>query len=99
MRRLAKKDFASADSLTHIPQGPTLSVNSRPTYELENPEQFDALCFAKMKLQRDGTKFDMVATSQSFFSFGSNIILRQTPCELEIMLPHIVLSYDVRLEN
>ena len=85
----------------HIPQAPTHIV---PTHDLENhenSEQFDAVRFAKMRLQKDGKNFDMVATSPKFFSFsiGSDIILPRTPCELKIMLAHIVSNYDVRLEN
>ena len=64
MRRLARKHFAG----THTP------LNSMPTHDhdlenLENPEQFDAsgFCFAKMKLQKDVKKFDMVAASPKFF--------------------------------
>ena len=73
MRQLAKKDYAFADYLAprpHTPQGPTLSVNFTPTHDLvenhENPEQFNAFRFAKMRLQKDGKKVDVVATSQTF---------------------------------
>jgi len=64
---------------------------------LENPEQFDAsgFCFAKMKLQKDVKKFDMVAASPKFFCSDPY----WAPCDLEIMVAHIILNYDVRLEN
>ena len=85
----------------------TVSVNStqahhdRETYE--NPEQIEGFRFAKMRLQQDSRKYDIVATSPKLLPFGYGRLACPgryfAACKLRIMLAHIVLNYDVKMEN
>ena len=67
------------------------------------PEQVEGFCFAKMWLQQDSKKYDIVATSPKFLPFGCG--RHACPghyfaaCKLKIMLAHTVLNYDVKMEN
>ena len=106
MMRVAREDYTFADG-TRIPQGTTVGVNLTQAHHdpetYENAEQFDGFRFAKMRLQQDSKKYDIVATSPQFLPFGHG--RHACPgryfaaCELKIMLAHIVLSYDVKMES
>ncbi|EDR01384.1 uncharacterized protein LACBIDRAFT_310984 [Laccaria bicolor S238N-H82] len=103
MVRIAKEDYTFADG-THIPQGTTVGVNLAQAHHdpetYENPKEFDGFRFAKMRLQQDSKKYDIVSTSPEFFTFGYE--RHACPgryfaaCELKIMLAH---NYDVKTEN
>ena len=73
MMRVARKDYTFADG-TGIPQGTTVSVNPTQAHHdpdtYETAEQFESFCFAKMRLQQDSRKYDIVASSQKFLPFG-----------------------------
>ena len=106
MMRVAREDYTFADG-TRIPQGTTVGVNLTQAHHdpetYENPEQFDGFRFAKMRLQQDSKKYDIVTTSPQFLPFGHG--RHACPgryfaaCELKIMLAHIVLNYDMKMEN
>ena len=106
MTRVAKKDYTFLDD-PHILQGTTVSVNSKQAHHdpetYENPEQFESFRFAKIRLQQDSQKYDIVATSPKFLPFGYG----RHACpgryfaafKLKIMLAHTVLNYDLKMEN
>ena len=108
MKRIAREDYTFADG-TRIPQGTSVGVNVTQAHHdpetYENPEQFDGFRFAKMRPQHWDSKklYDIVATSPQFLSFGYG--RHACPgryfaaCGLKIMLAHVVLNYDVKMEN
>ena len=104
MMRVARKDYTFADG-THIPQGTTVSVNLTQAHHdpetYENPEQFEGFRLAKMQLQQDRKKCDIVATSPKFLPFGHGRRPRRyfAACTLKIMFAHTVLNYEVKMEN
>ena len=106
MTRVARKDYTFADG-TRIPRGTTVSVNPTQAHHdpetYENPEQFEGFRFAKMRLQQDSKKCDIVATSPKFlpFGYGRHACPARyfAACKLKIMLAHTVLDYDVKMEN
>ena len=76
---------------------------SRPGHVRKSPGQFEGFRFAKMRLHHDGKKYDIVATSPKFLPFGYG--RHACPgryfaaCKFKIMLAHMVLNYDVNMEN
>lgn len=98
MRRLAK-DCAFTDHLAPIFLRDRHSASILRQHMIENPEQFDAFRCRKIGYKRMARNSTWLPPSQSFFSFESDVTLPQTPCELKVMLAHIVLNYDVRLED
>ena len=106
MMRVAGKDYTFADG-TRILQGTTVSANPTQAHHdpetYENPGQFDGFRFAKLQLQQDNKKYNIVATSPKFLPFGYG--RHACPgcyfaaCKLKIMLAHAVLNYAVMMEN
>ncbi|KAF9233836.1 cytochrome P450 [Melanogaster broomeanus] len=108
MRR-APKDFTFSDG-TMIPKGTMVSFASRFTHldnELyENAETFDPFRFSDMRDREEdgeGAKYQMASTSPEYLAFGHG----RHACpgrffaasELKTMLAHIVVSYDIKLED
>ena len=69
----------------------------------EDPETFDPFRFVKMRERNTSKKFDMVSTSCDSLAFGHGIHACPgryfAASELKLMLAHLVVNYDVRLEN
>ena len=69
-----------------------------------DPSTFDPWRFFKLKEQdTSGKRFDMVSTGHDSLTFGYG---RHTcpgryfaACELKLMFAHLVMNYDVKLEN
>jgi len=106
MTRIALKDFTFTDG-TFIPKGTNVSIAAemhRDENNYANPEIFDGFRFADMGLSAgDSGKYQMVATSPDHLVFGHG----RHACpgrffaanELKMMMAHLVLTYDVKLEN
>ncbi|GLB41513.1 putative cytochrome p450 [Lyophyllum shimeji] len=107
MERVARQPFTFSDG-TYIPKGTVIAVASQATH-LDNanypdPNVFDPLRFVdKTKKENAGRKVDMVSTHSDFVAFGHG----RHACpgrffaanELKIMLAHVVMNYDVKLEG
>ena len=104
--RVARKDYTFADG-TRILQETTASVNPTQAHHdpetYENLEQFDGFRFAKMRLQQDSKKCNIVATSSTYlpFGYGRHACSGRyfAACKLKIMLAHTILNYGVKMEN
>ncbi|KIM38977.1 hypothetical protein M413DRAFT_447338 [Hebeloma cylindrosporum] len=107
MQRVAVKDHTFTDG-TMVPRGTTLAVALDSVHLNENiysdPLTFDPFRFVKLKEQdTTGRKFDIVTTSVESLAFGHG--RHACPgryfaaCELKVMFAHIVMNYDVKLEN
>ena len=112
--RLAQQDFTFSDG-TRVPKGTAMSVYISPTHLdetiYEDPSKFDGFRFVKMKerQRQDGSnassekRFDIVTLSVNFLGFGYG----RHACpgrffvanEMKLMLAHIVLTYEVKLET
>jgi len=105
--RVAVKDFTFSDG-TFIPKGTYVAAPSRPLHlddELyENANTFDPFRFSDMRDEEGGgTKHHFVSTSPEYLPFGHG----RHACpgrffaanELKSMLAHIVVTYDVKLED
>ncbi|KIM55430.1 hypothetical protein SCLCIDRAFT_1150094 [Scleroderma citrinum Foug A] len=105
--RKAVRDVTLSDG-TLIPEGTHVSI---PTYAIhhdhnvyENPEIFDPFRFVRLQDKLGGgTRYQMVAVHPESLGFG----LGKAACPgrffaamlLKSMLTHIILSYDVKLED
>ena len=105
MTRVARKDYTFADG-TRIPQETTVSFHPTQAYHdpeaYENPELFEGFRFAKMWLQQDSKRYDIVATSKFLpFGYGRYVCAGRyfAACKPKIMVAHTVLNYDVKMEN
>ena len=107
MQRVAVQDHTFSDGTT-LPRGTTLGVAMQIAHLDEKiyPDalKFDPFRFVKLKEQETtGRRFDIVATSIDSLPFGLG--RRVCPgryfaaCELKLMFAHMVLTYDVKLEN
>jgi cytochrome P450 len=106
MSRTAVKDFTFTNG-TFIPKGTMLHVAATVHKDDENytnPDIFDGFRFANMDVPEDDDgKQRMVSTSLSFLAFGHG----RHACpgrffatlELKVMMAHLVLNYDIKLEN
>jgi len=107
MQRITVQDHTFSDGTT-VPRGTTVAVASRNAHLDENiyPDalNFDPFRFVKFKEQETtGRRFDMVTTSIDSLAFGHG----RHACpgryiaayELKLMLAHVVMTYDVKLEN
>ena len=68
----------------------------------EHPELFEGFCFAKMWLQQDSKRYDIVATSKFLpFGYGRYVCAGRyfAACKPKIMVAHTVLNYDMKMEN
>ena len=107
MQRVAVKDHTFADGTT-VPRGTTVAValDSVHLNDKIYPDAltFDPFRFVKLKEQdTTGRKFDIVTTGVDSLAFGHG--RHACPgryfaaCELKLMFAHIVMTYDVKLEN
>ena len=107
MPRKVIKDHTFADG-TKVPRGTTVSVATENAHLNENlyPDAltFDPFRFVKLKEQdATGRKFDIVTTSNDSLAFGHG--RHSCPgryfaaCELKLMFAHVVMNYDVKIEN
>ena len=111
LNRVAVKDFTFSDG-TVIPAGTTVGVSIHKVHfnekVYEDPMTFDPFRYVKMKeaAERKGEtdkRFDMVTTSVDGLQFG----IGRHACpgrffaasELKLMLAHVVVTYDVKLEK
>jgi len=107
MARQAMKDFSFSDG-TVIPKGTIVAVASRATHfdndNYEHADMFDPFRFANVRSEDgEGVKHQFSSTNPEYLPFGHG----QHACpgrffaaiELKTMLAHIVVSYDVKLED
>jgi cytochrome P450 len=109
LNRKVLDDFTFSDG-AKIPAGTNLSVSVTNTHlnpdNYENPSEFDGFRFCKMKDKESGEavkKFDMVATSSQFLTFGHG----RHACpgrffataELKMMFAYILITYDLKVAN
>ncbi|KAG9310148.1 cytochrome P450 [Chiua virens] len=104
--RKALKDFTFSDG-TFIPKGTFLVSPSRSLHlddeNYDNAHKFDPFRFSNMRDEGEGTKHHFVSTSLEYLPFGHG----KHACpgrffaanELKSMLAHVVVSYDVKLED
>jgi cytochrome P450 len=107
MQRVAIKDHTFTDG-TKVPRGTTVAVALDSVHLNEkiyaDALTFDPFRFVKLKEQdATGRKFDMVTTSNDSLAFGHG--RHACPgryfaaCELKLMFAHVVMHYDVKIEN
>ena len=105
MMRVSKKDYTSRMapvSARNYSRCQPYTSTSRPG-NVRKPERVEGFRFAKMRLQQDSKRYDIVATSPKFLPFGYG--RRACPgryfaaCKLKNMLAHTVLNDDVKMEN
>ena len=107
MQRVARHDHTFSNGTT-IPRGTTVAVATHKVHMDEKiyPDalKFDPFRFVKLKEQETaGRRFDIVTTSANSLHFGHG--RHACPgryfaaCELKLMFAHMVLNYDVKLEN
>ena len=104
LSRVAVKDFTFSDGTT-IPRGTSISFSADKVHfndkVYEDPLRFDGFRFSKMR--EESTKnVGMISSSPDHIPFGHG---RHTcpgryfaACELKLMLAHIIMTYDVKLE-
>ena len=107
MQRVTVKDHTFIDG-TSVPRGTTIAVALDSVHLNDkiypDPLKFDPFRFVKLKEEdTTGRKFDIVTTSNDSLAFGHG--RHACPgryfasCELKLMLAHVVMTYDVKLEN
>jgi len=108
MSRIAMKDFTFSDG-TYIPKGTFIAAAIRPVHQDQGiymdpgPDVFDGLRFYKLRGKDNTRKYDMSSTSPSFLAFGHG----PHACpgrffvayEMKLLLAHIVLGYDLKMET
>ncbi|KAH7926831.1 cytochrome P450 [Leucogyrophana mollusca] len=107
MSRKALKDFTFSDG-TFVPKGSVVSVASHAIHHddviYENPDVFEPFRFADLREEEgEALKHQMVSTGLEFLPFGHG----RHACpgrffaanELKTMLAHVVVAYDVKLEE
>ncbi|KIJ13791.1 hypothetical protein PAXINDRAFT_80408 [Paxillus involutus ATCC 200175] len=107
MTRKVMKEFTFSDG-TVLPKGTIVTIASQATHLdngiYENAEMFDPFRSANMRDEDgDGAKHLFVSTNPEYLSFGHG----RHACpgrffagnELQSMLAHVVLSYDIKLED
>ena len=106
MTRIVREPFTFSDG-TYLPKGTYISVPSHTIHLDESnypdPTSFVPFRFVDKVKESTGRKVDMTATSTDFLSFGHG----RHACpgrffaatELKLMLAHIVMKYDVKLEG
>ncbi|KIJ13840.1 hypothetical protein PAXINDRAFT_80216 [Paxillus involutus ATCC 200175] len=107
MLRKAMQNFTFSDG-TVLPKGTLVAIASQATYldneVYDNAEAFDPFRFANMRDEDgDGAKHSLVSPNLEYFAFGQGIHACPgrffAAIELKSMLAHVVLSYDVKLED
>jgi Cytochrome P450 len=107
MKRVAVNDHTFSDGTT-VPRGTTVAVAVDSTHLNEkfysDALKFDPFRFVKLKEQDNtGRRFNLVTTGVDSLGFGHG--RHACPgrffaaCVLKLMLAHVVMNYDVKLEN
>ncbi|KAF8844228.1 cytochrome P450 [Paxillus ammoniavirescens] len=105
--RKAMQNFTFSDG-TVLPKGTLVAIASQATYLdngiYDNAETFDPFRFANMRDEDgDGAKHSFVSPNLEYFAFGQGVHACPgrffVATELKSMLAHVVLSYDVKLED
>jgi cytochrome P450 len=107
MNRKVIKDFTFSNG-TFLPVGSTLAIPLYPVHHNEatysQPDVFDPFRFSRMKeAAGDDRKMQIINPSPDFLSFG----IGKHACpgrffaanEMKLMLAHILVNYDVKMEN
>ncbi|KAF8128435.1 cytochrome P450 [Boletus edulis] len=107
LSRKALKDFTFSDG-TFIPKGTLIAAATSSLHHdknlYKNPDVFEPFRFAEMHEEdSNGPKHRLTSTSVKYLPFGHG----RTACpgrffvasELKLMLAHVVVSYDVKLED
>ncbi|KAF9231273.1 cytochrome P450 [Melanogaster broomeanus] len=106
MLRKTMKDLTFSDG-TFLPKGTSIIITSRPTHFdsklYENPHTFDPFRFANMPDEDGSFRYQLVSTNPEYLAFGHG--RHACPgrffaaCILKTMLAHLVVSYDIKLED
>ena len=104
LSRVAVKDFTFSDGTT-IPRGTSVAVSSHDVHlndkVYEDPLRFDGFRFSKMR-EESAKNVGMVSSSPDHIPFGHGRHVcpgrHFAAYELKLMLAHIVMTYDVKLE-
>jgi len=107
MTRKVLKDFTFSNGTT-VPKGSRVCVASSAIHNdseyYPNPDVFDGFRFAEMKVSAgESVNHQLVATNLDYVPFGRG----RHACpgrffaanELKVMLAHLIITYDVKLEN
>ncbi|KAG5643941.1 hypothetical protein DXG03_009353 [Asterophora parasitica] len=107
MERVARKPFTFSDG-TYIPKGTVIAAAAHAMHidetSYHDPNTFNPFRFVdKTKKENAGRKVDMASTHADFIAFGHG----RHACpgrffaanELKLMLAHLVMHYDVKLEE
>ena len=105
LTRIALKDFTFSDGTT-IPRGTTVCVpRSVPHLNdkvYEDPLKFDGFRFSKMLESSTKTNVGIISSSLDHLPFGLGRHICPgryfAACELKLILAHVVMTYDVKLE-
>ncbi|KAI0703403.1 cytochrome P450 [Cytidiella melzeri] len=107
MERKAMKDFTFSDG-TFVPKGAVVCVASQATHTerdyYEDPFKFDPWRFARMR-EAEGEAMKQMATTATVdyvpFGLGKHACPGRffAVAELKMVLGHLVLNYDVKMEN
>ncbi|KAF8123587.1 cytochrome P450 [Boletus edulis] len=107
LSRIALKEFTFSDG-TVIPKGAQIGAATRSLHHdkrfYENPEVFDPFRFAQMcDEDGSGSRYQLASTTPEslFFGFGKQACPGRflVANELKTMLAHVVMTYDVKLED
>ena len=101
------KDFTFSDGTT-IPRGSIVTVSALNIHHNDkiysDALKFDGFRFSKMREDPESTKkvLGMVSSSTDYLAFGHGRHVCPgryfAACELKLMLAHVVMTYDVKLE-
>ncbi|EIN06110.1 cytochrome P450 [Punctularia strigosozonata HHB-11173 SS5] len=106
LMRMALKDHTFSDG-TFVPRGTSLAAPAIATHEdssnYDDPFTFNPWRFSDLREGSETAKHQLVNTSPEFLTFGHG----KHACpgrffaanEMKMMLAHIVMHYDVQLEN
>ena len=98
-------DFTFSDGTT-IPRGTLISVSTHNAHfndkVYDDPLRFNGFRFSKMREDSTTKKVGIVSSSQDHLPFGHGRHVCPgryfAACELKLMLAHIIMTYDVKLE-
>lgn len=105
MSRVAVNDYTFSDGTT-VPRGTTVAVSVHKAQfddqVYEDPLKFDGFRFSRMSQEGSGKIVGMVTSNLNHLSFGHGRHIcpgrHFASCEVKLMLAHIVVTYDVKVE-